>query len=304
MNTFHIPQCIDHCFIVEGAATGCVKSYLENTFQPIIQRILTSGLAMLFGTTLSTFSRTHTLILPVSSNIITGILLSPLDLIRTRLIVQTSNPQHRRYSGPFDALNHILLHEGGMRTLYFHPNILYPTILDCATRSLMASLAPSLFIRLFSRVLGTPISEDSHPILCALALIAGECAGLLVTLPIETVRRRLQVQTRGAAPPLPACVETRRRPYAGIVDTLYSIIAEERSDLPLRSRRQRRRGSHTADKHGKAVEEEYHQNTWWRNTGIGQLYRGMGMRAGATFLIITSAIFAQEPNEGSGWTEL
>lgn len=193
-----------------------------------------------------------------------------------------------------------------MSGLYFHPNILYPTILDCAARSLMASIAPSFIIRLFSRCLGAHIAEDTHPVLCALALIAGECAGLLVTLPIETVRRRLQVQTRGAAPPLPACVEVRRRPYAGIVDALYSIITEERSDLPLRRRKHRRRSSHTAEKAKmpETYDDETRQESRWRNTGIGQLYRGIGMRAAAIIIIFSSSIFAQEPNEGSGWTEL
>lgn len=262
---------------------------------------------MLFGASLSSFSRSHTLILPISSTVITGVLLSPLDLIRTRLIVQTSNPHHRRYSGPFDALNQILLHEGGIRGLYFHPNVLYPTILDCAARSLTARIAPFFITRLFSRIIGAPVTEDTHPMLTAVALVAGECAGLLITLPIETVRRRLQVQTRGAAPPLPACVELRRRPYAGIVDALYSIITEERSDLPLRRRRHRRKSSHAPDKAKMTeakVEEFEKDESWWRGTGIGQLYRGIGMRATAVIIIFGSSVFAGEPHEGSRWTEL
>ena len=232
------------------------------------------------------FSRAHPVLLPVASNLATGFLLSPLDLIRTRLIVQTSLPRHRSYTGPFDALNTILLNEGGFRSLYLHPQLFYPTILDCTLTPLVAASAPVFTARLFSRLFGTAVHEDTHPVLWSAAQLGGACLGLLITLPVETVRKRLQVQTRGGAPPIPTCVEVHRRPYAGIVDVIYSVLVEERSDLPLRTRR--RRSSSRSAKHGVPSDEEEEvldRGSWLRYTGVGQLYRGFGMRVTASAII-------------------
>ncbi|KAL5535117.1 hypothetical protein ACEPAF_3211 [Sanghuangporus sanghuang] len=301
----------------KGTATFCVRTFLDSSLQPIIHSTLTH----LFSTlTLSRspgiFASSHPLLLTVSSNVATGFLLSPLDLIRTRLIVQTSHPRHRRYSGPLDALNHILMHEGGFRGLYLHPQLLYPTIMDTALTPLLSTLCPALAARFLRRLTGIR-AEESHPLLWALTHLVGACASLLVTVPIEVIRRRLQIQTRGSAPPLPACVEVRRRPYAGMVDAFYSIITEERSDLPLRSRRHHahkqthtRRPSRAHDKgKGKEVaviheeEKEAERTSWLRNTGIGQLYRGLGMRAGASVIIFLATWMTADP-DGNGWTEL
>lgn len=293
-----------------GTATGCVKSFLESALQPIIHSILTSLVTSIYRLPVAGpggFSRTHHILLPVASNLVTGFLLSPLDLIRTRLIVQTSSPHHRRYSGPFNALNQILLHEGGIKSIYLHPHLLYPTLFDCTITPLVAAGAPLAIARLF----GPRVTEETHPLLWGLAQLLGACAGLLVTVPFETVRRRLQVQTRGSAAPLQTSVEVRRRPYMGVWNTMFSILTEERSDLPLRPRRKRRherrasRSEKGKDKEGSEAEEEAEEeNSWLRNTGVGQLYRGLGMRVGASVIIFVLSMFSTDQSEGSGWTEL
>lgn len=134
----------------------------------------------------------------------------------------------------------------------------------------------------------------------------GNCAGLLITLPFETVRRRLQAQVRGTARPVKACVEMRPAPYNGVVDTLWHILTEERSDLPLKEKRARR--SSRASK-GKQVERERvvmeeDEESWLRNTGIGQLYRGLGMRLGASAIVFILALVSGGEEGDSGWAEL
>lgn len=268
---------------LKGTATGCMKTFLEASLQPIFHSFLAHALASVTGaSSTASFSRAHPLLLPVASHLATGLLLSPLDLIRTRLIVQTSSTRHRAYSGPFDALNKIIFHEGGFQSLYLHPQLLYPAILDCTLTPLVAASAPIFTARLFSRLLGSAIHEDSHPVIWAASQLGGACLGLLVTLPVETVRRRLQVQMRGGAPPIATCVEVRRRPYIGIVDVIYSILVEERSDLPLRTQR-KRRASHS-DRQAEE-EEVLDRGSWLKYTGIGQLYRGLGMRVSASVII-------------------
>jgi fusion and transport protein UGO1 len=179
-------------------------------------------------------------------------LLSPLDLVRTRLIVQSSHPAHKTYTGPIHALNSIIATEGGVRALYTHPSLLIPAILDNSVRPLL-TLATPVFLYQYAG-----IEEDTHPLSYALASAACASAVMLVTLPIETVRRRMQVQLRGGhghghsggALGLQACVElSPAPPYVGVLDTAWRIVREERSSPRRRRRRivtRARRSSSTA----------------------------------------------------------
>lgn len=274
--------------------------------------MLNNILAILTGSTASAFARSHPLLLPVLTNVATGFLLSPLDLIRTRLIAQTSVSRHRRYTGPLDALNKILLEEGSIRGIYLHPQLLIPTLLECTITPLAAALGPAFVARFLTRLFFGSVSsshmpgpDDTHPLIWSIAQMGGACATLLVTLPIETIRRRLQVQMRGGAVPLQTCVEVRRRSYSGVVDALFSILMEERSDIPLRAHKRHKKSAKVNAK-GKGKEREMddlyemdnvqdfvedeeegelESGSWLRNSGIGQLYRGFGVRAGASVLI-------------------
>jgi fusion and transport protein UGO1 len=148
------------------------------------------------------------------------------------------------------------------------------------------------------------MTEDTHPIGWGVAELAGSCLGLLVTLPIETMRRRLQAQVRGNAKPLKACVEMRPKPYNGIVDAFCHILTEERSDLPIVRRRKRRNNGKGKEKE---EEEEETYESWWKHTGLGQLYRGLGMRLGASAVVFVLALFGgggEFENGEGGWVEI
>lgn len=245
------------------------------------------------------------LILPVASHLITGFILSPLDLIRTRLIVQPFTSRHQRYSGPLDALRQILRDEGGFKGIYLHPHLLIPTLLDNALRPIVALALPGMIARQFN----ANISEDTHPRAWSIAELTGSCVGLLITLPVETIRRRLQVQVRGTAQPMRGCVELRPAPYNGMVDTFWHILTEERSDLPIRYRQRRRRPSMVKSKEQNETEEEVVDEPldgegWSRHTGLGQLYRGMGMRLGASVIFFVIALWSGGAEVDSGWTEI
>jgi mitochondrial fusion and transport protein UGO1 len=249
------------------------------------------------------------IILPVLSHLVVGIALSPLDLIRTRLIVQSSISRHRTYTGPLNALSQILRHEGGLRGIYLHPHLFIPTVIDCTLRPLVSLALPGI---LASYVGAGHISEETHPIAWLMAEFAGSCLGLLITLPFETARRRLQTQVRGTAKPIKACVELRPSPYNGVVDALWHIMTEERSDLPLHSRK-RRRATSQAGLKGKEKEKETdvvavargnEHESWLRNTGVGQLYRGLGMRLSASVIVLLLGVLTGGQERDSGWAEL
>jgi fusion and transport protein UGO1 len=187
-----------------------------------------------------------------------------------------------------------------------HPHLLIPTLLDNALRPAVSLALPGLL----ASYLGLQISEDTNPVAWGIAELGSSFIGLLVTLPVETVRRRLQVQARGTAKPIKGCVELRPAPYNGVVDALWHILTEERSDLPIRRRWKRRvsqakvKGEgHTSNEVEEETEgkEEY---GLFRNSGIGQLYRGLGMRLCASGIVFLLALFSGGEESDGGWAEI
>ena len=268
---------------------------LTVTFQPMINGFLQS---LLFPS-MSPFHQPP-ILLPVASHLITGFLLSPLDLVRTRLIVQSFTARYRRYSGPIDAFRQILRDEGGLWGMYLHPHLLIPALLDNGLQPIVSLALPGM---LTSYIGWGHITEDTHPIGWGMAELGSSCIGLLGTLPVETIRRRLQVQVRGRAAPLRGCVELRPAPYNGVVDAFWHILTEERSDLPItRSARPRRMSSKGKEKATEEKGEEY--QSWFRNTGLGQLYRGLGMRLGASVIVFGLALIGGGEDTDGGWAEI
>jgi len=283
----------------KGLLTECVADMLSSAMQPLIHNALQSVFSPTLASPYIFPGGSTSLLIPVASHLITGFILSPLDLVRTRLIVQSFNPQHRTYTGPIDALRKVTRDEGGVWGLYLHPHLLIPTILDNTIRPLISlGLPPLLAARLFP---GTLVSIESSPAAWGVVEFASSCVGLLATLPFETVRRRLQVQVRGRAQPLKTCVEKRPIPYNGVVDALWHILTEERSDLPVgRGVGGRKKGK------GKEGEEEKKREehvSAWRRTGLGQLYRGLGMRLAAGVIVFVLGVATGGADE-AGWAEL
>ncbi|KAF7339990.1 hypothetical protein MVEN_01916700 [Mycena venus] len=282
----------------KGLLTSCLTEVLSSTFQPIIRGVLQ---ALLVPTT--TVFYHPPMFLPVLSHLIMGFILSPLDLIRTRLIVQSFSSRHLTYTGPLDALSRILREEGGLKGIYLHPHLLIPTIIDNTLPPIVSFVLPGLL----ASYVGVQISEDANPIAWGFAELAGSCLGLLITLPFETVRRRLQVQVRGVAKPIKGCVELRPAPYNGVVDTFWHILTEERSDLPITSQKRKRRlskGKERAGEDAPAAVQDGEEQSWMRSTGIGQLYRGLGMRLGASVIMFALALFSGGDEADGGWAEL
>ncbi|KAF8845384.1 mitochondrial carrier [Paxillus ammoniavirescens] len=285
----------------KGLLTSCIHDVVYTNVQPLIDSVLHS----LFASSQGGFYRPP-LLLPVASHVIAAFLLSPLDLVRTRLIAQSSTQRYKAYTGPINALSDILANEGGLRGVYLHPHLLIPTVLETGLRSLVHVTLPAVIAPRLG--LGPHVAADTHPVAWAFAEVLAGCAGLLVTLPIETVRRRLQVQTRGTAKPLRTCVETRPVPYNGVVDALWHILTEERSDLPIRRPRRKKvveKERRDGDQDAEVSEgKEEGGKSWLRHTGIGQLYRGLGMRLAASIVVFLLATVGGGEDVDGGWAEL
>jgi mitochondrial fusion and transport protein UGO1 len=181
-----------------GLWKGSLTTFLIDTTTQTIQPFVSFILSFAVPSALTPLPLPYapyplrSLSLLLASHLITGVIVSPLDLVRTRLIAQSTLPPHRKYNSPWNALQQILHEEGGWRTVYFHPNLFIPTVLDFTVRPLLSLGAP-LFIE--HRLRLDPLTS---PVRYSLAEFCISTASLLVTLPIETVRRRLQLQARAA----------------------------------------------------------------------------------------------------------
>lgn len=297
--------------LCEGQMTTWLLDATTSSIQPVLLSFLT--LTFLPPTPYPTFTTSlpllHSpnpiplLITTTLSHAFTTILFSPFDLIRTRLIVQSAQPQHRKYSGPLDAFNTVLAEEGGLSTTYFHPNLFIPALLEGVIRPLIHLSTPLIISRFFH------IEPSTSPITFALAEFVLGSAGLLITIPLETIRKRLQIQSRaefvragrpgGTGRAWRTCVETRPAPYIGIAEAVYRILTEETGRIP---RRRRKSG---ASREEREVESKEDLGTVGLGVGNGlrQLYRGLGMGIGANGVVFLLGLVAG--GDGStGWAEV
>lgn len=191
------------------------------------------------------------LALQVASHALTQFLLSPLELVRTRLIAMPTS--HPSTPSSLTILRRAIADEGGISGLYFASNVMLPALLEHTLRPLLTMSIPLILER------GLGFSADLAPISYSLAALGMNVAALLVILPIETVRCRLQLQSRapGGGKPFRSVVPLRERDYVGIVEAIWRIITEETA----------------APRKKRMTERE--EGGWF--SGVCQLYRGVSL---------------------------
>lgn len=157
-------------------------------------------------------------IIPIIAQAISGFLLSPLEVIYTRLAIQTPYKSERSYSGTIDAMRKVYRNEGGLSGFFPCPLV----TLMLKTVSPILRILPSMWYSQYFE----GFSEDAS-LLESLGLVAGQLGVLsiapMVTLPLETVQRRLLIQSSD----LITRVSTSQRRYRGAFDCFLSIIREE-----------------------------------------------------------------------------
>ncbi|KAI9276081.1 mitochondrial carrier domain-containing protein [Sporodiniella umbellata] len=161
----------------------------------------------------------------VASNLIVGFILSPLELIRTRMIVQSASPLQRKYKGPFHALSTLLREEGGLSGLYFSHHFM-PTVLFHTITPLLQNVTPLIIDRVLC------ISANESPFLYSLAELGLNTLEVLITLPLDTIRKRMQCQIRSRTPGskrFETVVSLRPMPYTSVMHAVYCITREEGS---------------------------------------------------------------------------
>ncbi|KAF2170728.1 hypothetical protein M409DRAFT_18701 [Zasmidium cellare ATCC 36951] len=138
---------------------------------------------------------------------LTGLLLAPLDLVRTRLIVTPLSTPPR---GLVQNLRRL-------PSLVAPSNMWLPTALYHSIPNIFSAATP-LFLR--RQMLITP---ELAPILWSLAAFTTSLTELFIRLPLETVVRRAQLSTITKAEPQTQLV-VDPAPYSGVWATVYSIM--------------------------------------------------------------------------------
>jgi fusion and transport protein UGO1 len=166
----------------------------------------------------------------------TGVLLSPLELVQTRflhytkgrLIVQTC--RKKKYKSSLHCLRTILKEEYPTNWfgILLESNLFIPTLAHHSLKPLFNHGTPLIVDRVFG------ITQDDSPvsfILCELVISVIE---LIVMMPLETVRRRLQVQKHSAIVSSNEHEETivgiSPIAYANSWDCIYRILGQEGSN--------------------------------------------------------------------------
>lgn len=157
--------------------------------------------------------------LQVASHLLTHLVLSPMEVIRTRLIALPMS--HASTPSSVSLFRRMVDEEGGFSGMYFNSNLLIPSIFEHTVRPLLTLSIPLLL----ERQLG--YSPELSPITYSLCDLSLGLGSLLILLPIETVRKRLQIQARGNAKRGKTIVRTRDRDYVGVVEAIWRIVTEE-----------------------------------------------------------------------------
>jgi len=239
------------------------------------------------------------LVLPVISHALTSYALMPLDVLRTRLIVQPAVITPTRLPTgvlPLKALQQTAIDSGGFYVMYSSPHLAYPALLDGIVRPLLSLSGPLII----NHMLG--LHPPAHSLLRGLAEFGHSTTSLLFTLPIETMKRRLHLQRSSSdfeGGSLATCVTIRPTPYRGCTDCLWKIVTEEGSPS---------KASPSLDDAQETQRDA--KLTVTRRVlngmgGIGQMYRGFGMSVSASLIVLVLGIITGDRMDREvGWAEL
>ncbi|KAI1823008.1 mitochondrial carrier domain-containing protein [Xylaria intraflava] len=197
----------------------------------------------------------------------TGLILAPLDLVRTRLIVTSTSRAPRRTLATLRSLP----------SWVCHPTLVAPTILHSLVHPFITLSTP---LALRSQFL---IDRDLSPLTFSVVKFFTSCASLFVKLPLETVLRRGQMTVLADPAYLQALDKTSQMdtivqlgPYNGVVGTMYTIVSEEGSrpiTKPVktsRSRKAKAKASEVTYKRGQGLEGLWRgwKVSWWGLVGL------------------------------------
>ncbi|KAJ9160661.1 hypothetical protein NKR19_g2994 [Coniochaeta hoffmannii] len=208
------------------------------------------------------------LFVAAAAAVTTGLILSPLDLVRTRLIITSTNRPPR---GTLSTLRRF--------PSYFCPPALYlPTILHSLVHPLLTLSTPLVLRTRFM------ISQELSPVTFSIAKFCSSSVALFTKLPLETVLRRGQVAVLSSPPYVRAfettaaaakgkrlggeVLETIVPPgrFDGVFGTMQTIVGQEGTRSV--------RAAAAASAGGKKGKKGVSETVYRRGQGLEGLWRG------------------------------
>ncbi|KAJ2896689.1 uncharacterized protein MKZ38_005289 [Zalerion maritima] len=205
------------------------------------------------------------LVVAAGAAVATGLILSPLDLIRTRLLVTPTSRQPRRTVATLRELPSYVC----------APILIIPTILNSLIHPLLTLSTPLVLRSQFM------IDREVSPTTFSVAKFCTSSAALFVKLPLETVLRRGQVAVLlsneyAKAIDKNGTMQTIVHPgkYNGVFGTMYSITSEEGSRpntaKPLPKGKKKRGIVESIYRRGQGMEGLWRgwKVSWWGLVGL------------------------------------
>ncbi|OMH86244.1 hypothetical protein AX774_g135 [Zancudomyces culisetae] len=231
--------------LFKGSFTKWFYEMSHLLLQPTIEGLLNEMLGLYDGTNFGSSAYydmdSPSALTLIASHILVGYLLSPLEILRTRLEVQSSSPIHRKYNGIVEGLKTINREESLLHGVYLNPRLSIPCILQ-------HSINP-IFNNLGNRVMEFIMADIDYfdsTFKMRFLIFIWRTLNLLVTLPVDTARKRLMCQpaytSLPTATPSPShsslsqtanfkdfrtVVKLSPVPYTGLFNCFWRILTEE-----------------------------------------------------------------------------
>lgn len=228
--------------LFKGSLTNFIFKSVFTMTQPIIEEGLNEAIDLFEDSNVWTH---------VASVALAGVILSPLELIRTRLIVQSTNPKTRRYWGPVHALFAITNSERPTQTSTFlgtlyTPRLIIPTFLVYSLSALIKYTA----IHVIQNEFG--VDPNEAPVIYRLLMVVAMAVEAAIVTPFEMSRKRILAQpinsfardaenmpndlkSDGGRVGYAGCVEVSRDAYTGVFHCIGCILNEEGGRVPKMS---------------------------------------------------------------------
>ncbi|KAI9729486.1 MAG: mitochondrial fusion and transport protein ugo1 [Claussenomyces sp. TS43310] len=212
----------------------------------------------------------------VAAAAMAGVILAPLDIIRTKLVLTSTSTSKKR------GLRHDLRR---LPSYLCPPGLYIPTILHSIISPLLTHGAPLILRTRFA------IDQVLTPTTFSIATFLTSTLELFVKLPLETVLRRGQVSVLAS----PRYMQGGKRldtivdvgPYRGVAGTMWSIVREEGKSHEGKAESSSGQGGRRARKLGER-----------KGQGVEGLWRGW--RVGFWGLVGMWTVAAMSGNSGSG----
>ncbi|KXX76575.1 Mitochondrial fusion and transport protein ugo1 [Madurella mycetomatis] len=225
------------------------------------------------------------LFVAAAAAVATGLILSPLDMVRTRLVITSTTARvSRRTISSLRSLPSYLC----------PPSLIVPTVLHSLVHPLLTLSTPLVLRTHFM------IDRELAPTTFSIAKFCTSSVALLLKLPLETVLRRGQVAVLSSPAYVHALEATASAKgggggrkleenletivpvgrYRGVLGTMYMIVNEEGSHAvpPLTSSpataKNRNAGAATGNRKGKATTQTVAETVYRRGQGLDGLWRG------------------------------